>query len=637
MYPSSKQLLPTGDGCLALSQARITELDSSGTVRRNVVLPEKEQLFFAAAAFNGTNLYLLGGIVGEGWTGSLVDRNGHVLSATKLPIPENDKGALAITASADGGFTVFVAKASAGIYAIRISAAGQVLGTVTIGFGNGLGGYHVAIATNAAGRTVAAWTTSGTGSAYVHTVALTGGSAGPDVILPAGIELTSSIALLPSGDGFILLRNAYAGDQSRLLALRLDGNGAPREASPTLLVNGSFAAAAATSKALVVLSYRGQNLTEVSAAITDSGIGPASTYDVVATAVRQFNQVVASDGVDFFAAWTETTSTTASLVAGRVTRSGVPLDGTGRVIAESATPPTYWSKPLVAFGAGVYLVVFDSTLDRVMGQRFARDGTPIDPAPFVIAQNALNPSVAFGGGRFLVAWGVHGQGILAGAMVGSDGSVDTAHSLTPAPPLPFGEELQAPIRTAWNGRHFIILSSNGRMLRTSPAGTPLDAHTIGLPISGWDAEIACSDQECVVSFQGDYQVIKTAVVHDDAALHVDAPKLVTNCYYVSYAAIAFDGASYVLAWRSGDSLLGVARISRGGEPYVLATTGAVRAFPQTFPENDSTYPASPPSVTANSAGDTAIVTTDFNSVWMIDRARFYLASEFLPRRRSSAP
>ncbi len=636
MYPSSKQLFPNGDGCLALSQTGIAELDSDGTVRRNVVLGYYEQLYFATAAFDGTNLYLLRGVVGEGWTGRLVDRNGHVLTTTKLPIDENDPGALAITASAGGGFTVFVAKGTAGIYTIRIGADGQITGTLTIGFGNGLGGYHVAIATNAVGRTVAAWTTSGAGSAYVHTVALNGGSAGPDVILPAGIERTSRMTLLPSGDGFILLRNAYKDtpDQHRLLALRLDANGAPRDASPTLLANGEYVAAAATSRALVVLSFRGQDLTEISAPITDSGIVPAATYDVVATAVWQFNQAVASDGVDFFASWTEVTSTTMSVMAGRVTRSGVPLDGSGRVVAESAAPITYWYAPSVAFGAGVYLVVFESAQYRVMGQRFARDGTPIDPAPFLISANALHPSVAFGGGRFLVVWGVFGQSFLAGAMVGSDGSVDTAQQLTPAPPLAFGEELQGVPRIAWNGRHFIIICSNGRMLRASPRGTPIDAHTIGLPIAGWDAEIACSDQECVVSFLG-YDVLKTTVVHDDAALRVDTPKTVTDCYYASYAAIAFDGTSYVLAWRSGDSLVGVARISRGGEPYAFATTGVVNAFPQDSPATFWNYPASPPAVTANSAGDTAIVTTDFSTVWMIDRARFYLASEFSARRRAA--
>ena len=46
-------------------------------------------------------------------------------------------------------------------------------------------------------------------------------------------------------------------------------------------------------------------------------------------AVRQITPAVASDG-DFFGVWVETTSTTSRIVAGRVTRSGLPLDGTSR-------------------------------------------------------------------------------------------------------------------------------------------------------------------------------------------------------------------------------------------------------------------------------------------------------------------
>jgi hypothetical protein len=38
------------------------------------------------------------------------------------------------------------------------------------------------------------------------------------------------------------------------------------------------------------------------------------------------------------------------------------------------------------------------------------------------------------------------------------------------------------------------------------------------------------------------------------------------------------------------------------------------------------------------AGHTAIVTTEFNKIWMIDRARFYFASEIpLPRHRAALP
>jgi hypothetical protein len=173
-----------------------------------------------------------------------------------------------------------------------------------------------------------------------------------------------------------------------------------------------------------------------------------------------------------------------------------------------------------------------------------------------------------------------------------------------------------------------------RVLRTSPLGTPLDAHTTEVLQGAWYPSIACSEQECVVSFLG-LEIIQAAVVHDETSLRVDAPKTVVR-QLSSFAAMAFDGASYILAWRSGDSLIGVARITRGGQPYAVSMTGTAKAFPTLDPHLVPNFPVSPPAVAANSAGDTAIVTTELNTLWMIDRARFYLASEFpLPRRRAT--
>ena len=654
MFQSSGTLFPNGEGYFALSENAITELDADGAVRRNVVFDRP--LFFTRAAFDGTNFFLLAAFAGS-VKGYVVDRNGHLLATTTLPVPDSSfSAATDVAASADGGFTVLVGGAINGIYALRISAAGQVMGKIDLFTpGNQVGGYLVSIATNVSGRTVAAWTTSG--SAFVHTAALHGGSADPDLILYSGSERTTRIALLPSGGGFILLLNTNVdgtSSQRRVFAIRLDGTGAPREASPTLLLNGSYAAAAATSRTLVLLAYRNEvngNLIEISAAITDSGIAPPATYDIVATAVRQMTPSVASDGVDFFGAWIETTSTTTTIMASRMTRSGLPLDGTGLVVAESSAPPSTFPlySPSVAFGGGVYLVVFESATSPehlVMGRRYARDGTAIDPAAFVITHTGRTPSVAFGGGRFLVAWELC-SGVacnvnsLAGATLASDGTKGPEQLLTPAiSELP--EEFGYPGRPmiAWNGRHFLVaydlaeqavaggspLAWRVRVLRTSPLGAPLDAHTIVAVEGGMDAAIACSDRECVVGSRLGDDIV-AAVVHDDAALAADAPKIVANSRRVSFDALAFDGTSYILAWRTGDALVGVARVTRAGEPYGIATAGAA---------NTIVFGA-PPSIAiaSNSAGDTAIVTTEFSTVWMIDRARFYFASELpLPRRRA---
>jgi len=378
------------------------------------------------------------------------------------------------------------------------------------------------------------------------------------------------------------------------------------------------------------------------------------------TAVKQTAPSLASDGVDFFAAWTETTATTTRIVAGRVTRSAVPLDGTGIVVAESSTSPSdRVSSPAVSFGAGAYLVVFTKGVfwdGDLMGRRFARDGAPIDGAPFLIAHNAGAPSVAFGGSRFFVAWPNYLGKSIIGTTIAADGSVGVEQQLTPTLALELKEEygeLERPM-IGWNGRHFLvayidweyaqtnfdpapIIAWRVRVLRTSPLGAPLDAHTINAVEGGNTASIACSDRECLVGATrsdatsgGD---IVAVVIHDDAVLHADTPKAAAASRMAgSAAAIAFDGASYILTWRAGDSLLGSSHVSREGEPYALSVIGT--AHPESYINPYNAPP--PPALIANSAGDTAIVTSEFDNVRLIDRAKFYFASELpVPRRRSA--
>src|SRR5436309_1087795 len=126
MPPVDGKLFADGDGCLALSQKGVTELDAGGAVRRTAVFDTP--LYFSRAAFNGTNFFLFDGIVGSGFRGRIVDRNAHVLSTTTLPITEYSSSDAAVTASADGGFTIIVADVVEGIYAMQINAAGQMSG-----------------------------------------------------------------------------------------------------------------------------------------------------------------------------------------------------------------------------------------------------------------------------------------------------------------------------------------------------------------------------------------------------------------------------------------------------------------------------------------------------------------------------
>jgi hypothetical protein len=377
----------------------------------------------------------------------------------------------------------------------------------------------------------------------------------------------------------------------------------------------------------------------------------------VSIAARQTVPAIASDGIDFFAVWTELTSTMSSVVAGRVTRSGLPLDGSGLVVAESSSSSDRLSHPVVSFGAGAYLIVFTkgSALGGdLVGRRYTRDGTPIDAAPFLIAHNAGPASVAFGGTRFLVAWPRYMIRSIIGTTIAADGFVAAEQQLTPLPAAKELDEQNGDVglpMIAWNGSHFVIayvlneyaitnldpppvIGQRVRVLRASPLGAPLDVHTVRAVEGGRDAAIACSADECAVSSARGSDVV-AVIVHDDAALHIDPPKIVSSSRTASSSAIAFDGSSYIVAWRTGDSLLGLGRLSRGGQPFSLASTGDASAT-----ENANTPfagdPPSPPAVITNSAGDTAIVTAEFDKISLARRVRFYFASEIPVARRRAA-
>lgn len=634
-------LYKSGDGYLSLSQDGIAELDAGGTPRRTVLF-DHGPLHFYSSAFNGTNFLLLDANGFEGCTARLVNRDGKILTKVIL-----EAQMAAAAASPDGGFIAAGASMTDGVRVTRINSRLQVTEVTRVAsYDSDGGGGSFAVQTNpSTGQTVIAWTASI--SFIVHTIAVLDTGFTSESILGYGSARTNRIALLPSGEGFVLLQNATEGfpQQQRLLARRLDARGAPLDAGAALLLNGAFSEAAATKDRLVLLGVpdgQFEAIVEVCAAITDRGIVPSATYDPALTAVRQTNPSVASDGIDFFGSWYEPTRTTESIVAGRLTRAGIPIDGTGLTVAEGTRSGTErLSPPAVAYGGGVYLVVytkFGVAANAVFGRRFARDGTPIDPAPFMIGYHAEAPSVAFGGGHFLVAWraALNGAGGLDGTLVGSEGPPESVRQLVPPGA---GDALYG---LAWNGRHFIgvyVWNNRLRVFRTAPNGRPLEEPATAMPAGIVFPAIACSDTECLVSALS-ASGPAAIVVHDDATLHAGEPKSVlTNpslFQSISGAVIAFDGASYVLAWRAQRALLGTARITRAGDAYDVAASSAITDSPIVDP-NYATYPAGF-AIAANAAGDTAIFSAEFSLLWPAFRIRAYFASELpLPRHRAQRP
>jgi len=111
---------------------------------------------------------------------------------------------------------------------------------------------------------------------------------------------------------------------------------------------------------------------------------------------------VVFDGEHFLVVWRNYYSTT-RLLGVRVTAEGRVVGPSGFVIASGSTAE-YLS---LASDGDVTLVVWGNT-GTLHGARVRRDGTVVDAAPLVLAPrdgvSKWAPSVAFGGGVFLVAW-----------------------------------------------------------------------------------------------------------------------------------------------------------------------------------------------------------------------------------------
>jgi len=141
----------------------------------------------------------------------------------------------------------------------------------------------------------------------------------------------------------------------------------------------------------------------------DANVLHTEDIRIASTHNDQYHPDVAYDGTDgFLVVWQDErymygyTTKKTNIMATRVSDEGTVLDPTG---IEVTGGETYMSKPRVAFGGGVYLVVWDKSLD-VKGRRVGEDGTLLDSVPFTISDdhNAETPDVAFDGTNFFIVF-----------------------------------------------------------------------------------------------------------------------------------------------------------------------------------------------------------------------------------------
>ncbi len=203
------------------------------------------------------------------------------------------------------------------------------------------------------------------------------------------------------------------------------------------------------------------------------------------------------DGTNFLVAWAYSSSSTGYVMASRVSRAGVPLDTPGVYV--SGPLPANTENPAVAFDGNRYLVTWDHDLygcPNIYGARLTRQMGMLDTTGISISRSRgaanvqYDPSTAFDGSNFLVAW-VDNRN-MAGAIYAARVSLGGAN-LDPAgiPVCTLASNRGYP-SVAFDGTGYLVTWADGRRndsadiyaARVTRGGSVLDPQGIPLVVGG---------------------------------------------------------------------------------------------------------------------------------------------------------
>lgn len=630
---SPAQMIRWGDGFMSLwwsvDHLDIVTLTANGGVERVARIGRSS--WTPRVATNGRQLLIVDNVnnVDTNWTStiyaSLYEPDGTLLTRTALPAA----AVSGIDAARAGGAYAIATAGQFGVRFFRLDDGGTITADVELqGPSQPWRAMQIALAGDAA-HAVVAWTMFNSTIGYTTSVGSRNDVA-PLQSLPVK-DARIGIRIVPTASGYLMLWN----DNNQVAGVRANTAGQILDTAEIPIMAGILGDAAAGDDhfavvtAAVPFSYSSPAaLSVLIGAVQPQGLNTSLADFPTTTAARQEQPVIASDGVDYVAAWLEHDGTDVIAMIGRVTRSGTPLDGPG--VALPVPGKSIWNVS-IARGPGSDALVVVSAPQGLFAFRWSSRAGLLDASPIVLAAFGApyGTAVAWNGSRYLVVWSGGSSSSLTGRFIGSDGALSAAIAIPMATAAFAGEPRGTAI--AWDGQQFLVASGIApaficnlsacptipaeevRLARAAADGSLLDAAPYRI-LDSTSARIATSGSEFLVALTSPGG-ITTVVVHGAATgLSVSAPAM-TIPDGGSFD-VTWDGANYDIAWTGFGDWLRLTYLNRSGDVLQTRfTTASVTGVP---------------SAAANGAGDVAIGIAEEAPPSGLTRARMYASSELQP-------
>ncbi|WP_434045580.1 MULTISPECIES: hypothetical protein [Sorangium] len=409
-------------------------------------------------------------------------------------------------------------------------------------------------------------------------------------------------AVAAGGPGYLVIwAEAAGGGDERLLALRLDHDGAALDAEPLLVAEEHRldGAAVASDGATFLVVWNTSNDRRARRVGGDGALLDEAPIDVAETTQGGGPPAVAYDGTNYLVVWSGPRGTEGHHVRGaRVTPTGVALDPESFTISlsSSSTSTSPRDRPAVACRPGECLVAWLDASEGtpgVVAARVTSEGTVLDAAgtslvpgknwrgPFAIAADSSGYLVVVGYSHHDDATGVGEHRASAMRVDGDTGLPDAALTLLSTTPEPDAE-----VAAAFDGAAYLVAWADAQSAasqrnpdihaaRLSPGGArlegnvllsdvPSDQRGVAAAPSG-DGFLAAWSEERTDGERG--RELRVAWTAPEGVVQ-GAPSVLATANNIGEPAVAFDGAQHAVVHIQDQTLEGA----------LLDPTGQARAL-----------------------------------------------------------